>query len=324
MTIREKMKSALMAGILGDALGVPVESATRQQLALCSVKNMLGYGRYDQPEGTWSDDAALTLCTMESLIGGYDVESMGNLFSRWLFESYWTATGFVFDAGLTTYLALDRIKNGGASAVTSGGNSEDDNGNGSLMRMLPVALYFRTRPTAEFLGRVHDISAVTHAHPRSKMGCGFYCLFIRELLSGHDKAAAYKNAVSHALAFYSGVPAFKCELQHFMRIISHELPGLPEDEIRSSGYIVDTLEAALWCTLRHDDTKDILLSAVNLGLDTDTTGMVAGGLAGMIHGLASVPDDWLRSVARKDDIEKLIERFVDAALKTEPVVPAAV
>ncbi len=323
MNLREKMKSALLAGIIGDALGVPVESSTRQQLALCSVKNMLGYGRYDQPEGTWSDDAALVLCTMETMVNGYDLESMGKLFSQWLFESYWTATGFVFDAGLTTYLALDRIKNGGASAAASGGRSEDDNGNGSLMRMLPVAMHFRTRSTADLLARAHEISAITHAHPRSKMGCGFYCLYVRELLGTPDKEAAYKSAVAQALDFYSHDPIFKNELPHFMRIISHELPGLAESEIRSSGYIVDTLEAALWCTLRYHSTKEILLAAVNLGLDTDTTGMVAGGLAGIAHGLESVPDEWLRSLARKDDIDRLVSRFVDATLATEPAAPVA-
>jgi ADP-ribosylglycohydrolase len=323
MNLRDKMKSALLAGIVGDALGVPVESSTRQQLALCAVKNMLGYGRYDQPEGTWSDDAALVLCTMEALLDGYNIESMGRLFCKWLFESYWTATGFVFDAGLTTFLALDRIKNGGASAAASGGGSEDDNGNGSLMRMLPVALFFHTCSTAELLAHAHDMSAITHAHPRSKMGCGFYCLFVRELLTAPDKKTAYKNAVAQALGHYSGDPVFKNELPHFMRIISHELPGLPESEIRSSGYIVDTLEAALWCTLSHDNTKDILLAAVNLGLDTDTTGMVAGGLAGLAHGLESVPGNWLKSLARKDDIDSLVGRFVDAALATAPTTPVA-
>ncbi len=327
MNIKEKMKASLYSGIIGDALGVPVESSTRQELALCSVKNMLGYGRYDQPEGTWSDDSALVLCTMESLLNGYDPDDMGRLFCKWLFESYWTATGFVFDAGLTTYLALDRIKNSGVSAKGSGCGNEDDNGNGSLMRMLPVALFFCSGSTAELLGCAHEISAITHAHPRSKMGCGFYCLLVREMLASGDKNSAYKSAVAHALDFYSADPVFKKELPHFMRIISHELPGLAESEIRSSGYIVDTLEAALWCFLTRDNTKDILLSAVNLGLDTDTTGMVAGGLAGCVYGLDSIPTTWIDSLARKSDIESIVERFVsaspDAVMQRPNSAPAA-
>jgi ADP-ribosylglycohydrolase len=313
MDAKQKMKAALYAGIIGDALGVPVESSTRQELALCSVKNMLGYGRYDQPEGTWSDDTALVLCTMESLVPGYDIEAMGRLFCKWLFESYWTATGFVFDAGLSTYLALDRIRNSGVSAKTSGCNSEEDNGNGSLMRMLPVALYFRNSSPDTMLTHVHEISAITHSHPRSMVGCGFYCLFAQELLIAPDKQTAYKNAVAKALNHYSNDPVFKNELTPYMRIISHELPGLSENEIHSSGYIVDTLEAAMWCLLRKDTTRDIILSAVNLGLDTDTTGMVAGGLAGLVYGLDSIPDAWMQSLARKDDIKALVERFVESS-----------
>jgi ADP-ribosyl-[dinitrogen reductase] hydrolase len=316
MPLKNKIQAALYAGIVGDALGVPVESSTRQQLALCSVKNMLGYGRYDQPEGTWSDDTALMLCTMESLLDGYNIDAMGNLFCRWLFDSYWTPTGFVFDTGLTTYLALDKIRNGHKSASESGCDTEDDNGNGSLMRMLPVALFFRALPCGEFLGRVHEISSITHAHPRSKIGCGIYCLFVRELVGTADKSAAYKNAVKQAVDYYSTMPEFSRELPHFMRIISHAIPGLTEDEIRSSGYLVDTLEAALWCVLTYPSTKDILLAAVNLGLDTDTTGMVAGGCAGLLYGLESIPAAWLDSLARKSEIEALILRFTDAVLAT--------
>ncbi|HUI93113.1 MAG TPA: ADP-ribosylglycohydrolase family protein [Chitinivibrionales bacterium] len=317
MGLTKKMKAALYAGIAGDALGVPVESSTRQQLALCSVKNMLGYGRYDQPEGTWSDDTALVLCTMENLAGGYDLEAMGKTFCNWLFESYWTPTGFVFDAGLTTYLALDRIYHDGASAAQSGCTGEDDNGNGSLMRMLPVALYFHDSPTEDLLARAHEISAITHAHTRSKVGCGIYCLLVQEMLSAGDREQAYHNAVSRALAFYSAKPEYRNELSHYMRIISFAVPGLKESEIRSSGYLVDTLEAALWCTLTHSTTRDVLLSAVNLGLDTDTTGMVAGGMAGALYGLDSVPADWLASLARKDELDVAIDRFVNrAAAKT--------
>jgi ADP-ribosylglycohydrolase len=230
----------------------------------------------------------------------------------------------VFDAGLTTYCALDKIYNDRASAAESGCPGEDDNGNGSLMRMLPVALYFHDSPTEELLARAHEISAITHAHPRSKVGCGIYCLLVQEMLTTRDKELAYHNTVARALAFYSAAPEFKNELSHFMRIISFELPSLEESEICSSGYLVDTLEAALWCTLTHSSTKDVLLSAVNLGLDTDTTGMVAGGMAGALYGLESVPADWLASLARKDEIDAVLDRFVNCALVKTTQTPVAV
>jgi ADP-ribosylglycohydrolase len=313
MDITEKMRSAIYAGIIGDALGVPVEASTRQELALCSVKNMLGYGRYDQPEGTWSDDSSLTLCTMESLINGHDIEEIGKNFCRWLYEGHWTSTGFVFDAGITTFLSLDKIHSNHASALKSGCTHEDDNGNGALMRMLPVALYYCNADADEFLRRVHELSAITHAHPRAKIGCGVYALLVRELLSGLDNNEAYRSATSQALSWYSLFPEFKTELPHFIRIFSNDIGSLPREQIHSSGYLIDTLEASIWCLLNHSNTKDALLAAVNLGLDTDTTGMVAGGLAGLCYGLDGVPRQWLDSLARKIEIDAIIEHFVAAA-----------
>jgi ADP-ribosyl-[dinitrogen reductase] hydrolase len=312
MNIKDKIKNALIAGIVGDALGVPVESSTRQELALCSVKNMLGYGRYDQPEGTWSDDAALTLCTMESLLKGYDIEELGKTFCRWLFEGHWTSTGFVFDSGLTTFQALDNIQSGGLSARRSGCGLEDDNGNGALMRMLPAALFFRKKNIADFLLHVHEITAITHAHARAKMGCGIYALMVRGLLEHGDTSAAYSFAVKEAIGYYGARPEFKPEKAHFIRILGGNIADLAQDDINSSGYLIDTLEASLWCLLKYRTTKDVLLAAVNLGLDTDTTGMVAGGMAGLSYGLEGVPFSWIDSLARKTEVNELISRFTDA------------
>jgi ADP-ribosyl-[dinitrogen reductase] hydrolase len=312
MDLKEKIVSALTSAIVGDALGVPVEFTPRSELSLCSVKNMLGYGRYDQPQGTWSDDSSMILCTMESLCKGYDIENLGETFCKWLFEAHWTPAGFVFDSGITTFMALDRIVTEGVSARESGCGSEDDNGNGSLMRILPAALYFHGEPTEIFLERIHEISSITHSHARSCVGCGIYSLFVRELLFTDDKNKALRQAVAKALEFYNSKPQFKDELSHFMRVLSFEVPTLDESAIGSTGYIVDTLEAAIWCYMRLNSTDEILLAAVNLGLDTDTTGTVAGGLAGLSHGVSAIPEAWLKSIVRKTEIDKLTSDFADA------------
>jgi len=291
MVFKEKCINSLYGSIIGDALGVPVESSTRQELALSSVKNMLGYGRYDQPEGTWSDDTSMILCTIDSLSRGYNLEDLGKIFCSWLFEGKWTACGFVFDAGLTTVTALENIQSGIKSAHESGCDTEDDNGNGSLMRMLPVALYFAQEETDTFLKHVHEISAITHAHPRSKIGCGIYSLFIRSLLSQTDKIDAFHSATDEAEKYYNAHSSFKNELNHYQRILSHDIVSAEKHDIYSSGYVVHTLEASIWCFTNHDNTKDILLEAVNLGLDTDTTGTVAGGLAGLYYGIGNIPED---------------------------------
>jgi ADP-ribosylglycohydrolase len=114
MNFQDKIKASITTAIFGDAMGVPVESEVQIDNSLCSVKNMLGYGRFDQPQGTWSDDSAMILCTIDSLVNGYDIEHIGKTFCRWLFDSYWTANGLVFDSGLTTFFALDRIRTEGA------------------------------------------------------------------------------------------------------------------------------------------------------------------------------------------------------------------
>lgn len=310
MNFTEKCTNALYASIVGDALGVPVESSTRQELALCAVKNMLGYGRYDQPEGTWSDDSSMILCTMDSLKKGYDLEDMGNVFCSWIFEGKWTSSGYAFDAGVTTVTSLENLRSN-VSPNESGGSSEDDNGNGSLMRILPAALFFAHEGISTFLERIHEISAITHAHPRSKMGCGIYGLLVRNLLTTEDKNSAYRKTIEEVNTCYSNDDAFVSEIPAFARILSQNLPALKKDNIYSSGYIVHTLEAAIWCFMNHDNTKNILLEAVNLGLDTDTTGTVAGGLAGLLYGLSEVPDEWINTLAQKESIDTLIHEFVN-------------
>lgn len=312
MNIKEKYKNAILSSIIGDALGVPVEFSTRQELALCAVKNMLGYGRYDLPEGTWSDDSSMILSTMESLINGYNLEDLAESFCQWLFDGKWTPYGYAFDSGITTFTALDNIRSGAKKVTNSGQDSEDDNGNGSLMRMVPVALYFSKEEIDTFLEKIHEVSSITHSHPRALIGCGIYSLFIRELLTCEDKKEALKNTIDQAVEYYSKKEPFKEELNNYIRIISNELTDLPESEIYSSGYVVHTLEASIWSFMRCDSAKDVLLEAVNLGLDTDTTGTVAGGLAGLFYGLESIPKEWMDKLAKKDEILQLTDKFVES------------
>jgi len=177
------------------------------------------------------------------------------------------------------------------------------------MRILPAALYFHREETDDFLRHIHEVSSITHAHPRSLLGCGIYALFVRELLATDDKMKALRAATTKTLAFYENHPDFSTELSNFMRILSLSIHECEESEINSSGYIVDTLEASIWCFFRHDTSRDIILAAVNLGLDTDTTGVVAGGLAGLCHGTDSIPTEWIESLALKNEIRDILNRF---------------
>ncbi|MFW5960384.1 MAG: ADP-ribosylglycohydrolase family protein, partial [Chitinivibrionales bacterium] len=277
-----------------------------------SVKNMLGYGRYDQPEGTWSDDSSLILSTMDSLLSGYDLDAIGMGFCEWLFCGKWTPYGYSFDSGFTTFAALDDIFTKGVSAKESGQNTIDDNGNGSLSRIIPAALYFADEETEDYLDHIHAVSSITHSHPRALTGCGIYSLYVRELLCGEgDKYDALADAGEKAEEYYGKRDEYRGELEVFSRILNLTISSLPETEIYSSGYVLHTLEASIWSFLNTSNPHDTILKAVNLGLATDTTGTVAGSLAGLYYGLKDIPKEWIEKLAKKDEVDKLIGKFTD-------------
>jgi len=303
----QKMLGGLVGVAVGDALGVPVEFWSRAELKAKPVTGMRGYGSHNQPPGTWSDDSSLTLCLAESLCHGFDLQDIGNRFVRWFDEGYWTPYGVAFDIGNTTYRAIARLRTG-VEPTQAGGRGEYDNGNGSLMRTLPIALYFAKADTAELLDAAHRVSCLTHAHPRSQMACGFYSLIAVRLLRGDTPLEAYYGAVEDAVEAYS-VPPFSQELAHFGRLFTRRIHEEAEDAIRSSGYVIHTLEASLWTFLRASSFEESVLTAVNLGGDTDTTGAVTGGLAGVYYGLDGIPRDWVNSLARVADILDLGKRL---------------
>ncbi len=308
-TYRNRMLGALWGAVVGDALGVPVEFVGRDKLRRQPVADMIGYGSHGQPPGTWSDDSSLLLCTVESLLGGWDTEDLGKRFVRWLAEADWTPYGEVFDVGVATSAALRRIIQR-VPAEQAGGNDESNNGNGSLMRILPIALDYAYAPTAELLSYAHRASSVTHRHLRSQLACGLYCVMITELLGGCEPLEAYQQTIESARVHYRSLP-HAAELPHFDRILSGHLWELPESEIRSSGYVVNTLEASLWCFVTTDSYEAAVLKAVNLGEDTDTTGTVTGGLAGTYYGCTAIPIRWIEKLARRNDLEQLFDQFVD-------------
>ncbi len=295
---------------VGDALGVPVEFSERTELTREPVTGMIGKRRpHFQPPGTWSDDSSLALCLAESLCHGFDLQDIADRFCRWYYEAYWTPHGSVFDVGGATRIALLRLRQG-VAPTEAGGKGEYDNGNGSLMRILPLAYYLQTvQETSTRFDMIHDVSAITHAHPRSQLACSIYIQFALHLLDGAAPRDAYAQTRHDILNYYRETP-YDGELMHFERILRQDLSEYAEEEIRSSTYVVHTLEAALWCLLRHESYRSTVLAAVNLGDDTDTTGAVAGGLAGIVYGFEAIPETWKDQLARKDDILELAQRLI--------------
>jgi ADP-ribosylglycohydrolase len=305
ISVRERSLGGLWGALVGDALGVPVEFKSRATVQADPVNDMRGYGTHHQPPGTWSDDGALTLCTVESLVRSeFDTRDMGQRFVGWMKEGHWSATGEVFDIGMATTDALLRIASG-APAETAGGRDEYSNGNGSLMRILPVVLRFAGEPLDQFSSRVERASAITHAHARSRMACVFYGLAVRHLLLGCNPEAALHGARVE----FGGRLERASEFTHFRQVMEDDLRMLPEGGIITSGYVLHTLHASLWCLLTTSSFDECVLKAVNLGGDTDTTGCVAGGLAGVHYGLGAIPRKWIDALARKNEVGSLFERF---------------
>jgi len=313
-------RAALLGLAVGDALGVPVEFISRHVRHRDPVTGLRGYGTHHQPPGTWSDDASLTFCLAETLArsgglaGAPDLADFGRRAINWLDNGYWTAHNQRFDVGGATRAAIQSLK-AGVAPSQAGPRSEFDNGNGALMRILP--LVFHQTWQAETLdlnaawALTEAVASVTHGHPRSTLGCWLYLLVARGLVKGVAPAAAYQqmqDSANYWLHKQAKGPVFY-EWPKYGAVLDGSLPDVTEAAIKSSGYVVHTLEAALWCLLKHDTYAATVLAAVNLGDDTDTTGAVAGGLAGLAYGEAGIPAEWLAGLARRADIEDLAQRL---------------
>lgn len=314
-----KARAAFLGLAVGDALGVPVEFVGRAVRQRDPVVNMRGYGTHRQPPGTWSDDSSLTFCLAETLTrpGGLtavpDLADFGRRATNWLDSSYWTATASTFDVGGATRTAIGRLRQG-VLPTQAGPRSELDNGNGALMRILPLVFHAIWQAEALDMNAAwtltEAVASVTHGHPRSTLGCFLYLLVARGLAAGLAPKVACEQMQQLANPWLeTGTIPAVVEDKYYQRVLNGQLSALAEAEIQSSGYVVHTLEAALWCLLRHDTYAATVLAAVNLGDDTDTTGAVAGGLAGLAYGEAAIPAEWLATLARRADIAQLAERL---------------
>lgn len=272
------LKDAVYGLAVGDALGVPFEFAERGSF---HCKTMKGYGTHYQPPGTWSDDTSMTLATCDSMKHCHciDDDDILKRFRAFINKGDYTPFGNAFDYGMTTVMA---VQSGHGLAF------EHSNGNGSLMRIIPLAFVNVTDQD------IADISAITHAHHISKTACVLYVRIAKELLKGKSIMAAV-NAVDNK---YKIMPdGFKA-----LPIID----VFSESEIRSTGYVVDTLEAAIWSVATTNTFKDAVLKAVNLGGDTDTIGAVTGALAGIIYGIEGIPKEWIDSLQNKELIDSCL------------------
>jgi ADP-ribosylglycohydrolase len=310
-----KAIDALLGVAVGDAVGVPYEFTRRHEMADKMVLGMVGHGTHDQPAGTWSDDTSLTLCLAESLAKGYDLKDQARRFIRWLDDAHWTAHGEVFDVGIITSKAIRRLdrmlrnQQGLTLNTLRNGATERDNGNGSLMRILPLLFHIQGRPIAEQFERIWEVSALTHGHVRAAMSCLIHLKLAEHLLAGASREVAYEAMRVEVAAFWDEMGLEADERAHFVRVVQNDIRSTHIDDLRTGGYVIEVLESSIWFLLNRHSFKDTILSIVALGHDTDTSAAIAGGLAGLHYGREGMPAEWVEKIARVDEIVDLGRRL---------------
>lgn len=306
MLRKDKLLGGVLGLAVGDALGVPVEFVQREVLKSSPVESMEGYGSHNQPVGTWSDDTSMVLATLDSMCRGFSTDGMMEAFSRWYNMAEYTPFGEVFDIGGTTRLAIQRYLMG-ENVSDCGSSDVYSNGNGSLMRMLPMILYLDvTLINSNAVDLIYKVSGLTHAHLISKIACVYYVYIGMYLMVYSDKNEAMEDAIKAVDEYYKDTVYPDTRLGSLNRVFT-----LSEEDIKSSGYVVDSLEASIWCLYNSNSYTEAVLRAVNLGEDTDTIGAITGSLAGLFIGGDNLPKEWVDSLQAKDKILQIVDRFYE-------------
>ena len=271
------LRDAIYGVAVGDALGSPVQFMERGSYP--KVTEMLYCHIFKKKVGTWTDDTSLTLALCDSIkqCGTIDIADIYKKFNRWLRSGKYTQDGRAFDVGRTCFIAI---------ATHKGKDDIMSNGNGSLMRIVPLAFVEGISDR-----QIEEVSAVTHAHAISREACRIYVHIAMDLKNG----ASLQDAVDENVRETSSV---------FERL--SDIKNCHVDEIKATGYVVDTLEASLWCLLNTSSFRDALETAVNLGGDTDTIGAVTGGLAGIFYGIEGIPEEWIKALRKPKMIDKCL------------------
>lgn len=328
----DQIRGSLYGFFVGDALGVPVEFIGRSTLKSNPISDMEEYGTHHQPKGTWSDDSSMVLATIDSMYNNKEVFLQKEIFnyndlmdrySMWKNQAKYTPNEKVFDIGITTADAISRYDNNKEN-VFAGNDSFNANGNGSLMRIIPLSLYTKycilNGYTMKLLGDNYDVikkfSSLTHAHSLSIMSCYIYNFFVSNYIDLQDLDKTYRRTQDHFQAIFEGriqkdYGDLELYKKYFNRLIYNDISKLNENDIKSSGFVVDSLEASLWCLLTSKSFEESVLKAVNLGEDTDTIGALTGALAGLVYGVNSIPKKWIDSLQRRDYLDDMVNKYIE-------------
>lgn len=281
---------------VGDAVGTTLEFSTRDTRP--QLTDMVGGGPFQLKPGEWTDDTSMAIALAESLIfkPEFDARDLVSRFVNWWRFGQYSVTGECFDIGLTTRVALGSFETGGSPFA--GSTDPMSAGNGSLMRLSPVALWGLGKGWDEVRQVARDQSRTTHAAPQCLDACeGFAAILLEAIASGDPKSAFEAGRACDAKAPISD-------------ILSGGWKGKPRHKIASSGYVAHSLEASLWCVDETDDFASAVLMAANLGDDADTTAAITGQLAGALYGMGAIPAPWLERLAWREELEDLAKRLI--------------
>ncbi|MGC4119649.1 MAG: ADP-ribosylglycohydrolase family protein [Myxococcales bacterium] len=306
----ERVEGGLVGLLVGDALGVPYEFHAPAHLPPVEQIEMhppTGFRRAHGgvPPGTWSDDGAQALCLLESLLvrGGLDLEDFGRRMLDWYERGHLAVDGKVFDVGVQTSSALLELR-AGAPALKAGRTDERANGNGALMRVLPLALW-HLGSDESLASDAMAQSRVTHGQMRSQACCALYCLWARRALD--EVADPWSEALRVFRTLYPEGMEARTELD--TNIVRPDAVG-DAPTGRGSGYVVDCLRSAVECVESGDSYEQVVKAAIALGNDTDTTAAVAGGIAGLTYGVAGLPERWRAALRGQDLLRPLLKKLL--------------
>lgn len=301
----DRLKGALYGLLIGDALGVPYEfkppsAIPPYELIAYTPPTDFSRSHANVPPGTWSDDGAQALCLLDSLLerGEFNSIDFSQRLQNWYFDGYFAVGRNVFDVGIQTREAIIKLSKNFFPGE-SGRADEHANGNGSLMRCLPIALWHQG-DDAELVHLAHEQSIITHAHPRSQACCALYCLWARRILQ--DDTEPWNSATDTLRQIYANRPVFASELEGHIR---PESPPVCE----GSGYVVDCLHSAR-VSCGKDSFESIIKRAIQFGNDTDTTACVAGGIAGLLFGYSQIPDHLINGLRGQELVEPLLNQLL--------------
>ncbi len=311
----QRSKGAFYGNLIGDALGAPVEFQPRDSYP--AVRTMQYCDTYNLPAGSFTDDGSMMLCLAASLVnaGGQDANNQLAHFQAWYREGYMSVNGECFDIGYTTRQALEEYEAEGVLEART--TDEFQAGNGSVMRLAPIPIFFHNKSIEEIWLEGMRSSKTTHGAPVAVWGCGLWAALTALAIKGASKWDLLRFL--HQIP-YSAEPAIANYPVAWKRVLDRDFMEMPRDDVRSGGYVVDSCEAALWSFFRTASFEEGACLAVNLGRDTDTVGAIYGILAGAFYGCEGIPKDWMAALQCPTMVEGVWDDLAIAAGLDSPKV----